>query len=368
MASTSQLSTWPVITTSVDTSTTRPTYSPALNLLAAVATADIREYTLIEIGIRNMDNDHSMDKRQVGRGGFAVVELGNTDENRIVAVKRMRISGKDAQADFGNHLRHLCLELQILCHEPLKGHPNIINILGYCLSEIVGFEVPFLALVLEYSSEGTLKAFLCDNQYSLTITTLVDLAAQVAAGLEALHQCNICHGDIKTQNALVFRNEDTWTVKLSDFGGSVVGRSDDPSLPVERGFGTRLMNAPEIRSDMARTNAHFTIDDAIRTDVFSFGLLTWEVLKQGSSYCDKEWCAEVEGIIDVDEMEEYLEKLPHNGLLSKACDYVKSNLCGNETLELMLWTFQNSLQDDPTKRCSMKEIRERLESQNPPIL
>ena len=81
-----------------------------------------------------------------------------------------------------------------------------------------------MALVLEYSSEGTLKAFLCDNQNSLPITTLVDLATQVAAGLEALHRCNICHGDIKTQNVLVFRNGDTWTVKLSDFGGSIVGR------------------------------------------------------------------------------------------------------------------------------------------------
>ena len=84
---------------------------PALDLLAAIATADIRAYFLGEIGSRDsMVDVRSQDERQIGQGGFAVVELGNTDDNGIVAVKRMRISGSDAQADFENLLRHSCLE------------------------------------------------------------------------------------------------------------------------------------------------------------------------------------------------------------------------------------------------------------------
>ncbi|KAL8858283.1 MAG: hypothetical protein Q9178_005146 [Gyalolechia marmorata] len=367
MGSTSQLSTWSAIATSVGTSIVRPTY-PALDLFAAVvSTPHIWIYSLNDIGIKKVDLSHSMDERQVGMGGFAVVELGITEENHMVAVKRMRLSRKDVQADFENILRQFSLELRILCHNPLKDHPNIINLIGYRLEEVDGLEVPFLALGLEYSSEGTLKAFLRNNQHSLSVTTLMDLVFQVAKGLEALHRCNICHGDVKIQNALVFRNENVWTVKLSDFGGSIVGSSDDLSLPVRRCFGTRLMNAPEIRTDTATNAAHFTIDDAFRTDVFSFGLLVWEVLKQGSNYYDEQWCAGLEGSVDVDNMEEYLEKLPHNGLLSKACEYVRSEFCGYEVLGLMSWTLNSSLQDDSTKRRSIKEIREHLESQNPPV-
>ncbi|PVI01282.1 hypothetical protein DM02DRAFT_706084 [Periconia macrospinosa] len=363
MSSTFQSSSWPVIATSIDTSVTQPTASPALDLLATIATADVQQYTLSDIGIYDMENVRSMDERQIGRGGFAVVELGTMKKNRVVAIKRMRISGKDMDADFGVHLRHLCLELRILCHEPLKQHPNVINIDGYCLSEVVGLKIPFLALVLEYSSEGHLNAFLRANQDRLSVTARMNLVAQVAEGLAALHQCNICHGDVKTQNALVFQTGDTWAVKISDFGNSIVGLADDHSSSVQRGFGTRLMDAPEIRDTTRSSDTHFSFQDAVRTDIFSFGLLLWEVLKQGSNYFEKEWCAQ-KGSIDVDEMEEYLMKLPQNGLLCKACDYAKSSVHSTEISEMVLWTFRSSLQDDPMRRRSMKEIVEYLGSQN----
>jgi serine/threonine protein kinase len=368
MASASQCSTWPVIPTSSNDSTTTPSPSTALDLIAAIATGDLREYTPHELGIHGMDNIRSMDDRTIGRGGLGVVEVGQTIENRLVAIKRLRTSAKDAQADFETHLRHICLEMRILCHEPLKSHPNILDIIGYCLSEVPGHQVPFLALVLEYSSEGSLKTFLSDHGEHLQTSTLVNMAAQVADGLGSLHKCSISHGDVKIQNALVFKNVDSWTVKLSDFGASAVGQIDDPSLAVGRGPGTRLLNAPEVRNNTASTGDHFTIDDAIRADIFSFGLLTWEILKRGESYFDKYWCMEWDENTEVDIMEEYLEMLPRNGLLSKACNYIQGNFVGTGIEKSMVTIFGNSLQDDPSERSSMEKIREYFGTQSLPIL
>ncbi|KUJ24438.1 uncharacterized protein LY89DRAFT_713292 [Mollisia scopiformis] len=364
MVSTSQYSTWPVITSSSNSSATKPAPSPALDFLTAVATTDVEEYDLHEIGMISMDDVRSMDERMVGKGGFAVVELGKTRENHLVAVKRLRVSARDIQADFESHLRRICLELRILSHEPLRTHPNIVDILGYCLSDIAGYEIPFLALVLEYSSEGNLKTFLKDARHDLPLTTLLALTAQVADGLGVLHQCKICHGDVKTQNALVFKSEDAWTVKLSDFGESTIGQFDDQSLSIECGFGTPLLNAPELRSGMVLARDLFTIEDAIRTDIFSFGLLTWEVLKRGESYFDKSWCIDLNGSNEIDQMEAYLQRLPHNGLLSKVCDYIQNSLVDTERVESVLCIFKKSLQDDPQKRFSMEEIRRHFEIQN----
>jgi serine/threonine protein kinase len=368
MASTSRYSTWPAITASSDGSATKPSPSPALDFLTAVATTDVQQYDLDQIGMITMDDLRNMDEHMVGKDGFAVVELGQTKENHLVAVKRLRVSAKDIQTDFESHLRHICLELRILCREPLKTHPNIVDILGYCLSDIAGYEIPFLALVLEYSSEGSLKTFLKDAKNDLSFTVLLDLVAQVADGLGALHQCRICHGDVKTQNALVFKIEDAWTVKLSDLGESAIGQFDDQSVPVECGFGTLLLNAPELRNGMVQARDHFTIDDAIRTDIFSFGLLTWEVLKRGESYFDKSWSMDLDESNDVDQMEAYLERLPYNGLLLKACEYIQSSIFDAERKESLLCVFKKSLQDDPQKRFSMEEIRGHFETQNHSML
>jgi serine/threonine protein kinase len=64
-----------------------------------------------------------------------------------------------------------------------------------------------VSFVLEYTPYGTLKEFLKGHN-ELTERELIFLSAQVAHGLEALHRCKICHGDIKTQNVLVFRVDD----------------------------------------------------------------------------------------------------------------------------------------------------------------
>ncbi|KAF2829600.1 hypothetical protein CC86DRAFT_172057 [Ophiobolus disseminans] len=357
MASASTYSSWPVMTMTLESSSTStPSPSPALDFLAAVATLDLVHYDATHLGLTDA-KVRRIDERAIGQGGFAVVERGKTPENQPVAVKRIRTSTKDTTIDFGRQLHRICLELRILGHPPLKQHRNIVDVVGYCLSDSLGVGNPFLGLVMEYSSLGTLKDFLLGPGMALSDEVLVSFIDQVAAGLDVLHACSICHGDVKIQNVLVFANGESWTLKVSDFGESTVISSEDPAREVELSFGTPLLNAPEVRKAFNESNTLCSIEAAIRTDVFSFGLLIWEVMKRGSSYFDKTWCGTFQKTVDQHDMEEYLDTLPRNGLLSKVCDHLSTHFDDARLLENLVDALQRSLQDDPGQRSGMQDIR-----------
>ena len=83
----------------------------------------------------------------------------------------------------------------------------------------------------------------------------------------------VIHGDIKPQNVLVFKDTKTRkiTVKVTDFGYSTltVGESGKVLLPKSRPW-----NAPEHRSD----SGEFEVQEAKKTDVYSFGMLCLWIL------------------------------------------------------------------------------------------
>jgi serine/threonine protein kinase len=337
MSSLSWLSSWASKVSLAESAKATHPVSTALDLLVSIATADVEIYSPGVLGILRLED------RTVGKGGFAVVERGRTIHNQLVAVKKgilpFPISLENTQGGFDKHLRKLCLELRILSHAPLKSHPNILDVIGICLSEDSGH--PSLSLVLEYSAKGDLKSFLMQDGGGLSSATLVSLVRQVADGLEALHDAKVCHGDVKTRNVLVIQKEETLMMKISDFGESVVALANDTSLPVELGYGTRFYNAPELRTPFSRGTFSFTIDAALSTDVYSFGLLAWEVLQKGQPYFDRSWirgCSLQSGIED--QMEAYLDGLPQGGLLQHALNYLT----------------ESSFQDDPGRRCTIHKL------------
>jgi serine/threonine protein kinase len=127
----------------------------------------------------------------------------------------------------------------------MRKHPNIVDILGLCVEEMN--ESPALALVLEYSSKGNLKDFLSQAQPSTAIAERCSFILQVAQGLVALHRLRVCHGDMKTENVLVFPKGKGWQVKISDFGQSVFASHGDETESVIHPTGTMLLEAPELR-------------------------------------------------------------------------------------------------------------------------
>jgi serine/threonine protein kinase len=135
-------------------------------------------------------------------------------------------------------------------------------------------------LVQLFADQGNVSQYLknLDAQGRLLWSTKIDLCKQIQSGLQALHSCNIIHGDIKPENVLVYGNASGGpaTLKLSDFGFSIIQDSGVRALQtsgtneVEFLGGTSYWAAPEVSALHTRT---ISLSTARLSDVYSFGLV-----------------------------------------------------------------------------------------------
>ncbi|CAN9434774.1 unnamed protein product [Alternaria alternata] len=208
-----------------------------------------------------------------------------------VAVKYIRTEhspGKQRQI-----MRSLLRELRTITHPMIRGHPHVISALGYGWTDMLSQD-PRPFLVMEYADFGTLSNHLQAMQLHapMPMKERYHLALDVSCGLQALHLCGLIHGDVKTSNVLVchrssplgYSSDDLlpWMAKLADFGSSLT--KEEANEHVFQYTGTSLYNAPEIEvSDCGFTNRGSFIDYKM-ADVYSFGLLLWEVMHGGTFY------------------------------------------------------------------------------------
>lgn len=187
-----------------------------------------------------------------------------------------------------NRLRAVLLEIEILLHPPLRSHPNIPQLLGYSWDENAPGYAPLL--VMDLATFGNIPALFKDE--TLSDSEKKALCLDVACGLEALHACMIVHGDVKQDNVLVFPHpQRRFTAKISDFEHALL----ENNVPFYRG--TPIYNAPEVHiqklgpSQTMNKPALIPLTQLPMCDVFSFGLLTFEILCGGRRYyefCESE--------------------------------------------------------------------------------
>jgi serine/threonine protein kinase/ankyrin repeat protein len=161
-------------------------------------------------------------------------------------------------------------ELKVLCHPKIGQHENIIRLFGIDFS--TDFDDPRITwpcLMMEYSEFGTLESFLSDQggvDFSLSRHLLLD----VALGIQCLHDYNVVHGDVKSENVLVFKHTSRkYIAKVADFGLSVI--NPNPATKHYLLGSTWMWEAPECHSMLS-------VDGLKLTDVYSFGLVAWRVL------------------------------------------------------------------------------------------
>lgn len=335
----------------------------ALDFFSAVASAELQLYTSFDLNLQQMS------VRVAGRGGHATIEIGRVRQphKRLVAVKRSRLPSKiepgdQRQAGIGKEFDQLTRELRILGSPSLRKSPHIVDILGICID---GFNSsPNLALVLEYSSSGNLGAFLRQTTSELTAADKLDLIQQASQGLDALHRLRVCHGDVKTENTLVFpRPGSTWLVKISDFGQAVISSYDDPHGRVPCPVETQLLEAPELRRGLPLQDREFDIDAAMRTDIFSFGLFAWEVVKNGQRFFDLAWVDHDPQRANVDSMERSLNCMPENGLIKLALVFIQGLDSPENIKRRLVAVLEGCLQETPTSRKPMSEVVAFLEDE-----
>lgn len=169
-----------------------------------------------------------------------------------------------------DELYHTILqELRVLCHPSLLRHENIIKLLGFDFQEDYdNDELAWPVIAMEYAEYGSLDDYRQNVTFDNELTR--ELLLDIALGLDALHHCNIIHGDLKSENVLICRHATRKVIaKLSDFGFSIINPSsnDRHHLP----GGTLRWSAPEC-------NQKLSIEGLQQADVFSYGLIVWRII------------------------------------------------------------------------------------------
>lgn len=188
-------------------------------------------------------------ERELGRGGFGVVMLAYDRElQRQVAIKIAR--------------RTSDLSIDSLMEEGRKvaqlDHPNIVPVYdcGYLNSKTV-------FIVSKYVDGGSLSSQMALRR--LSIDEVVAIAGQVAEALAHAHEKGFIHRDLKPSNILLDVRNNAY---VADFGLALrtTDRSDQECVE-----GSLQYMSPEQASGKSRL-----VDR--RTDVFSFGVILYEML------------------------------------------------------------------------------------------
>ncbi|MFS7935208.1 putative protein kinase TKL-Pl-6 family [Helianthus anomalus] len=228
--------------------------------------------------IKNSDLE---ELRELGSGTFGTVYHGKW-RGSDVAIKRINdrcFAGKASEQermreDFWNEAIKLA-DLH---------HPNVVAFYGVVLDGPGGS----VATVTEYMVNGSLRNALQKNERILDKRKRLLIAMDVAFGMEYLHGKNIVHFDLKSDNLLVnLRDPHRPICKVGDLGLSKVKRQTLISGGVR---GTLPWMAPELLNGSSSLVSE-------KVDVFSFGIVMWELLTGDEPYTDLHYGAIIGGIV-----------------------------------------------------------------------
>lgn len=151
---------------------------------------------------------------------------------------------------------------------------------------------------MERATYGSLHDFLQQASVPIDAQNKVDLCADVTAGLAALHQAGIIHGDVKADNALIFASPGPsgrrkYIAKLSDFGSTILLDEVRKSNRYVRYHGTKSTNAPETLVQSG--NNAIPADMLVRCDIYSLGLLYLHVI---AGELDPLWTSKDKNVLD----------------------------------------------------------------------
>src|SRR5215469_16449842 len=189
--------------------------------------------------------------RLLGQGGFASVYLGEHELIGIKTAVKVLDDPNVTQADKLNFMREATIISKL-------NHPNIIQFREF--GERARDNI--LYLVMEYMPRKNISQLHPPGSI-LPITRVVSYVNQLASALQAVHDENIVHRDIKPQNILIGSHGE---LLLTDFGIAVPTYKQ--TLQVQDVEGTWVYAAPE----------HFRGRADNRSDIYSLAILTYELL------------------------------------------------------------------------------------------
>nr|XP_014353674.1 PREDICTED: ephrin type-A receptor 10 [Latimeria chalumnae] len=197
----------------------------------------------------------------IGAGEFGEVCSGNlklpSKREIFVAIKTLKSGYTEKQR------RDFLSEASIMGQ---FDHPNVIHLEG-----VVTKSSPVM-IITEFMENGSLDSFLRQNDGQFTVIQLVGMLRGIAAGMKYLSDMNYVHRDLAARNILVNSN---LVCKVSDFGLSRFLEDDTSDPTYTSALGGKIpirWTAPEAIQYRKFTSA---------SDVWSYGIVMWEVMSYG---------------------------------------------------------------------------------------
>uniref|UniRef100_A0A671X7F8 Fibroblast growth factor receptor n=1 Tax=Sparus aurata TaxID=8175 RepID=A0A671X7F8_SPAAU len=268
---------------SADSSSSMNSSTPLVRITTRRSSAHdepIPEYDLPEDPRWEFTRDRLTLGKPLGEGCFGQVVMAEAlgiDKDKpkeavTVAVKMLKDDATEKD------LSDLVSEMEMM--KMIGKHKNIINLLGACTQDGP------LYVIVEYASKGNLREYLRARrppgmEYSydiarvsdeqLTFKDLVSCTYQVARGMEYLASQKCIHRDLAARNVLVTESN---IMKIADFGLARDVHNIDYYKKTTNGRLPVKWMAPEALFDRVYTH---------QSDVWSFGVLMWEIFTLGGS-------------------------------------------------------------------------------------
>jgi len=208
----------------------------------------------------------------IGRGAFGIVHRARWRGSDVAVKQLLACAQQPLAASAADHADNADagvadFEAEVAMMAALR-HPNVCLFMGCCLTP------PTRAIVTEFVPRGSLWDLLRDGDPA-TVAALalpaapLRMAADAARGCAYLHASEVVHRDLKSANLLV---TDDLRVKVADFG---LARVKARAQTMTGQMGTMQWMAPEVLSSCRYTE---------KADVYSFGIILWELLARGCPY------------------------------------------------------------------------------------
>ncbi|KAM6959777.1 tyrosine-protein kinase Tec isoform 2-T2 [Tautogolabrus adspersus] len=189
--------------------------------------------------------------KEVGSGQFGLVRLGKWRAQHKVAIKAIR-EGAMYEEDFIEEAK-VMMKLS---------HPKLVQLYGVCSQQRP------IYIVTEFMELGCLLNFLRARRGSFSLGSLLSICLDVCEGMEHLEANGFIHRDLAARNILV---NDSLVVKVSDFGMARYVLDDQYTSSSGAKFPVKW-SPPEVFNFCKYSS---------KSDVWSYGVLMWEVFTEG---------------------------------------------------------------------------------------